>query len=90
MLKISEQAIEQMEVNYPGIKEQIMRFENAILPRCVHCGSASTADVQIGLIGRTINISAATTKFKLVPFPPKQARYFCNSCGKFFNEFFQM
>lgn len=73
MLKLSEKALDDLEVLYPGIKEQIMRFETAVFPRCVHSGSANTADVQIGLIGRTISISAATTKFKLIPFPPRRS-----------------
>lgn len=85
MLKHSLVSIEGLEKKYPGIKEQILRFENAVLPFCSFCGSGDTADVQIGIIGRTIHICAMTTKFKLIPNGPKPGGYFCNSCNRFFN-----
>ena len=76
-----------LEERYPGITEQIRRFENAELPPCPHCGSSDTASVQVGIIGRTININAATRKFKLVPnMPDKRGDYFCNKCGKYFDQ----
>ncbi len=71
--------------NSTGIRETILRFEEAILSPCPSCGADSTADVQCGIIGRTINIAAATTKFKLVPNGPRPGRYFCNSCQTFFD-----
>jgi len=55
-----------MEEQYPGITEQIDRFKKAQLPSCPHCGSADTASVQVGVIGRTITIAASTRKIKLV------------------------
>ncbi len=86
MLKVKASVIAAMEKQYPGIREEILRFDNASLPACPRCGSTDTADVQIGLIGRTINIVSATTKFKLVPNGPAPGKYFCNVCDKFFNE----
>jgi hypothetical protein len=86
MLKISEKEIMSMEASYPGIAETIMTFENAILPKCSKCGSDHTADVQVGVIGRTIYICAATNKFKLIANGPRPGRYFCNACEEFFNE----
>jgi hypothetical protein len=73
-----------LENRYPGITESILRFERAELPACPRCGSQDTANVQVGLIGRTIDIAAATTKFKLIPNGPKPGAYFCNACGEFF------
>lgn len=86
MLKINQAALEQMEKQYQGIIGSIMRFENAELPSCPHCGSGDTASVQVGIIGRTIYIAAATTKFKLIPNSPKMGEYFCNDCKRFFGE----
>jgi len=74
-----------MESQHTGMIEQIMRFENAELPNCAHCGSADTADVQVGIIGRTIYIASATTKFQLIPNGHLPGRYFCNHCRKFFD-----
>ena len=54
------------------------------LPPCSGCGSPNTARVSCGLIGRTILISAATSKFKLIPNPPKLGEYYCNDCGSFY------
>ena len=84
MLKVNQSTLIDLEEKYPGITKQIMRFENAQLPACTNCKSDNTADVQVGIIGRTINIAAATTKFRLIPNGPKPGDYFCNDCGKYF------
>jgi len=86
MLKLNQNHLDDMERQHKGILEQIMRFENAELPPCLHCGSEDTADVQVGIIGRTIYISAATSKFSLIPNGPRPGRYRCNSCKKYFGE----
>ncbi len=86
MIKFDEKTIENCEIQYPGIREQIFYFENATLPQCLHCDSTDTANVQIGIIGRTIHIAGATTKFHLISNGPKPGKYFCNECGQYFNE----
>jgi hypothetical protein len=83
-IKISKKVLDGLEANYPGIKKSIASFEKARIPACSLCGSKDTAKVQCGIIGRTIHIALATTKFKLVPKLPKNGKYFCNSCEKFF------
>ncbi len=85
MLKINKQTLDHIERQYPGNRETILYFEEAKLPACLRCRSEDTADVQCGIIGRTINIAAATTKFKLIANGPKPGRYFCNACKEFFN-----
>ncbi|MDQ3006312.1 MAG: hypothetical protein M3R47_13145 [Chloroflexota bacterium] len=75
-----------LEEQYPGITEQLNRFEQAKLPSCPNCGSADTASVQVGIVGRTINLSTLTKKFKLVPnMENRLGKYFCNACGNFFD-----
>jgi hypothetical protein len=86
MLKVDQITIDRMEKSYSGIAVQISEFEAAELPHCSHCESANTADVQVGLIQRTINLTAATTKFRLVPNGPKPGRYFCNDCNQYFGD----
>ena len=86
MLKVDKETLKRMERKYPGIGEEILYFEKAKLPVCTRCGSENTADVQCGIIGRTINITAATTKFKLIVNGPRPGRFFCNVCKKFFNQ----
>jgi hypothetical protein len=86
MIKISQKEIEIMEHRYPGIKEQIQHFEAMDLPACPICGSSDTASVQAGVIGRTILITAATTKFHLTPNYNGKGRYFCNVCKKQFKQ----
>jgi hypothetical protein len=83
MLKVDQKTLEEMEKLYPGILQSILRFENAELPNCPYCGSADTADVQVGVIGRTTHIASATTKFKLL-WENAPGSYFCNACTKFF------
>ncbi|MHC1740647.1 MAG: hypothetical protein AB9897_05995 [Anaerolineaceae bacterium] len=85
MLKITQEELEGFEKSYPGIRRDVMQFEEAMLPNCRHCGSADTADVQIGITGRTIYMCSATTKFKLIPNGPRPGRYFCNGCRQFFS-----
>jgi hypothetical protein len=47
--------------------------------------SDNTASVQVGVIGRTITMAAATSKFKLVANGPKPGTYFCQACRGFFD-----
>ena len=84
MIKITEDQIRKMEEDRPGITEQIWRFEQADLPACMACGSADTASVQVGVMGRTINIGAATTKIHLMLNGNDEGIYFCNVCRKQF------
>lgn len=86
MLKIDKETQDRMEAMYPGIGISIQFREQATLPACAYCGSKDTAGVGCGVIGRTINLAAATTKFKLTPNGHAQGRYFCNACGTYFNE----
>jgi hypothetical protein len=72
------------ERDYPGITEQIWTFEQMRLPRCIRCGSADTADVQIGVVGRTLVIRCATKKAKFIPWGPRPGQFYCNPCHKFF------
>lgn len=75
-----------VEERYPGITEQIRHFEEMVLPACPHCGSADTASVQVGFIGRTIHIAASTRKFKLVlNMKDGMGKYFCNQCRRYFD-----
>ena len=85
MLKATNEYLKKVEVLYPGIKGQIEHFENAELPSCKLCGSADTASTQVGVIGRSIHIAGATTKFHLRP-NDKPGNYFCNKCRKYFDD----
>ena len=85
MLKVEREVLDRMEATYPGICSQIQHFEEAALPNCPYCGSEDTADVQCGIIGRTIYIAHATTKFKLIANNPREGEHFCNSCERFFD-----
>lgn len=85
MLKLDEDAMQDLETQYPGICEQVMRFENARLPVCTRCGSADIAEVNVGIVGRTMAIASATSKFTLIPNGPKSGNYWCRSCNKFFD-----
>ncbi len=85
MLKVDNETLKRMEENYPGILESILQFENAEFPSCPMCKSTNTADVQVGIIGRTINIAGATTKVKLIPNGPIPGPYYCQDCKKYFN-----
>jgi len=78
MLKIDQGALEQMEKRYQGITASLIRFKNAELLSCPQGGLGDTASVQVGIIGRTIYIAAATIKVKLIPNGPKQGEYFCH------------
>ena len=86
MLKVDQNTLAEMERQHPGLVKTIMHFENDELPACPHCASDNTAEVQVGIIGRTIYLASATTKAKLVPNAMnKLGKYFCNHCNKFFN-----
>jgi hypothetical protein len=84
MIKIDQNTLERMERNYPGIGQNIRHYEAAVLPACTPCGSEETATVSCGLIGRSINVAAATTKIKLLANGPRPGQYFCHACEAFF------
>ena len=85
MLNINKETQEQLEHKYPGIRKSIQAREEGILPKCALCGSENTASVGCGLIGKTITLAAATTKFKLIANGPAPGKCYCNTCNKFFN-----
>ncbi len=85
MLKLSKKELGELEKQHPDIKTTVFYFENAKLPVCPKCQSKDTAQVGRGIVGRSIAVSAATTKFKLLANGPKPGEYYCNSCEKFFN-----
>ena len=45
------------ERDYPGFIEMVIRYENAILPVCAHCGSADTAKVSAGIVSQSIHLA---------------------------------
>jgi hypothetical protein len=83
--KIDQATMDRMENSYPGISEQIRRFDAAKFPACPSCASTDTASVQVGVTGRTINLSAATTKFHLRA-NGRPGDYFCTACKSYFND----
>ena len=86
MLKVDQNTLAEMERQHPGLVKTIMFFENAQLPVCSLCGSDNTAEVNVGIVGRSIYLVSATTKVKLVPNKVnKLGKYFCQTCNKFFD-----
>ncbi|MEE4194877.1 MAG: hypothetical protein V2J07_06740 [Anaerolineae bacterium] len=84
MTKELEERLAGMEENYPGITQQVMRFEQMKMPPCPFCGSEDTAIVQVGIIGRSISVAAASRKVTLVANSPKPGDYRCNDCRNYF------
>jgi hypothetical protein len=84
MITCDQKMLDWMEDKYPGILQSVRQFEDAVLPECSYCGSEDTASVQCGVIGRTIYINGATSKFRLIGNGPKEGKYFCNTCEKYF------
>lgn len=84
MLKTDTMALRHLEEKYSGIGETIRSFEGMALPACPRCRSTDTASVNCGVIGRTIALAGATTKFRLIANGPKPGSYFCNVCEMFF------
>jgi hypothetical protein len=84
-LRIDSQRLASMERDYPGITAQIHRYDCCDLPTCPNCCSNDTAAVHVGLVGRSMNIAFATTKFRLLANGPKPGAYYCNQCGRYFD-----
>lgn len=87
MIKISEDRFKIYEQSYPGITEQILRYERGVLPPCIFCGSTDTAVVLRGIIGRTIHLASATSKVKL-SIKIGNRHFYCNTCQQPFNLLF--
>ena len=84
MLKRSIEKLMKTEVDYPGFIQSVIHFETMDLPDCPFCGSPDTASVQAGVIGRTIALAGATTRFKLVANREGRPAYYCNRCEEYF------
>lgn len=84
MVRVNDTMIAHLDSRYPGISEQIRSFEDAQLPACPVCGSADTARVICGVIGRTMHIVSATTKATLIANGPAAGHHFCHACKRFF------
>lgn len=83
-LLVDESWIDEAERSYPGFRKDLAYAESRDIPLCTACGSANTARVGGGLIGRTMHLAAATTKFKLVP-NNRLGDVYCNACDRFFD-----
>ena len=46
--------------------------------------SEDTGGAQIGIVGRALNISPATPRFKIIANEPAPGKYWCNSYGGYF------
>jgi len=86
MLKVTDRELAQVELQYPGITDWVRRLEAEVLPVCPVCGSADTAVVLMGVIGRTIHIVWATTKAKLLMNGPRPGTHYCNHCQAYFTQ----
>jgi pyruvate/2-oxoacid:ferredoxin oxidoreductase beta subunit len=84
MLKVSKAWIRAAEQRHPGFTDTLDYYEALALPLCPLCGSTATATAITGVIGRTMELAAATTKIRLVPNGPHTA-FYCETCGKFFD-----
>lgn len=87
MIKISESQFKTYEQNYPGITEQILRYDNRVLPPCVFCGSTDTAVVLRGIVGRTLHLAFATSKVNLNAESGSR-HFYCNTCRQPFDLLF--
>ena len=83
MKTMDNKSIRELEEQYPEFRESLDTYESADLPLCPVCGSTTTAQVITGLIGRTINLAAATTKVKLLP-NGHPGDFHCEACDQFF------
>jgi len=84
MLRVSEAELLRMDERRPGIREQVLSFEAVSLPGCPCCGSQDTASVQVGAVGRLIEICYATSKVTMVANGPRPGKLRCNSCSTYF------
>jgi len=83
MKTMDDDSIRELEEQYPGFRRSLDAYESADLPPCPMCASTTTSRVITGLIGRTINLAAATTKVKLVP-NGRRGDFHCEACDHFF------
>jgi len=84
MLKVDQEWIDRVDAQRPGFREMVESWDAMELPSCTSCGSADTAKVSAGLVGRSIHLAGATTKIRLLP-NGHPADYYCNQCKQYFN-----
>jgi hypothetical protein len=84
MLKLPPDRLAEIEADYPGFLKSLARFESLDLPPCDQCGSADTAAVQAGFVGRTIKLTQATSKFHLTPNGSPKGSLWCKHPSEVF------
>ena len=84
MLKISTKELARMESDWPGLQEQVLRFDAAPLPACRRCGSGVTAAVTVGS-GRPNVIASCTSKLWPILNGPVPGAFWCHHCEDFFD-----
>jgi hypothetical protein len=84
MLKIQKSEIDALERCNPGTAAVIDRYENAKLPNCSACGSDNVAQVGVGIVGMSIRLVSATTKFRLHGNGPVPGKFYCWKCEQYF------
>ena len=84
MLRIKPSKIARIEKAYSGFSKTLDYFERMTIPQCPWCKSMDTASVQVGCVGRSINLACASTKFHLLANSSGEPMYFCNKCRKYF------
>jgi hypothetical protein len=88
MLTVTEEWLRKAEETYPGFRDTLSYYESLDLPACPRCGSANSAKVTTGLVGRSVALAAATTKMKLLP-NGHPADFHCGDCDHFFDVYTQ-
>ncbi len=86
MLRRDKEALDQLEMTFPGMWKSILAREEAKYPARPDYESENTADVGYFVCGLTIRLTTATTKFVLGPDDRRPGRYICNTCEKFFDQ----
>ena len=86
MLKLNQEELDRLQKKYPLIGDMIRVRDAKQLPACLHCNSHDTAGVEVGIVGYSVNLAAASTKAELLPGGHKPGEYFCNGCQKYFGQ----
>jgi hypothetical protein len=84
MLKVDRETLASLDRKHPGFLKRVLQLERAGYPGCPACQSQDTATIHVGIVWLTVNLAAATSRFKLLANSRKSETYYCNACGRDF------
>jgi hypothetical protein len=80
----TEELLTESELRYPGLRQQFADLKAMAEIPCVHCDSADTAMLVVGVTGRTMSLADLSAGVKLIAHREEPGERWCRTCTRAF------